>query len=71
MRESSRAITVPLCILALGSIFVGYMGKEFVLSSVMSPIVTNGVKMIPLLFSLLGVSLALFLYVVVAPRGMI
>ena len=71
MRESSIAITVPLCILALGSIFVGYMGKEFVLSSVMSPIVANGVKMIPLLFSLLGVSLALFLYVVVAPRGTI
>ncbi|YP_001031202.1 NADH dehydrogenase subunit 5 (mitochondrion) [Amphimedon queenslandica] len=71
VRESSRAITVPLCILALGSIFVGYIGKEFVLSNVMSPIVANGVKMIPLLFSLLGGSLALFLYVVVAPRGTI
>lgn len=71
MRESSRAITVPLCILAFGSIFVGYIGKEFVLSNVMSPIVANGVKMIPLLFSLLGGSLALFLYVVVAPRGTI
>lgn len=62
---------MPLCLLAFGSIFVGYLGKEFVLSNVMTPIVSNGVKMIPLLFSLLGGSLALFFYVVVAPRGTI
>ncbi len=62
---------MPLCLLAFSSIFVGYLGKEFVLSNVMTPIVSNGVKMIPLLFSLWGGSLALFFYVVVAPRGAI
>ena len=60
--EPSLNITVPLVLLAFGSIFVGYLGKEIVLSNVMSPIVANSVKIIPLLFSLLGAMLSFVVY---------
>ena len=55
-------ITVPLVLLAFGSLFVGYFGKEIFLSNVMSPIVTNSVKTVPLLFSLFGGVLAFVVY---------
>lgn len=60
--EPTLNITGPLVLLALGSIFVGYLGKELVLSNVMSPIVINSVKIIPLFFSLFGGVLAFVVY---------
>nr|YP_001648592.1 NADH dehydrogenase subunit 5 [Xestospongia muta]ABW83899.1 NADH dehydrogenase subunit 5 [Xestospongia muta] len=62
VHEPSLNITIPLVLLAFGSIFVGYLGKEIVLSNVMGPVVTNSVKMIPLLFSLFGGMLAFVVY---------
>ena len=62
VHEPSLSITVPLVLLAWGSIFVGYLGKEIVLSNVVSPIVANSAKIIPLLFSLLGGVLAFVIY---------
>lgn len=44
----------PLLILALGSIFLGYFGKEFALSNIISPIIPDYVKMVPLILSLFG-----------------
>jgi len=41
---------------------VGYLGKELVLSNIISPRISNYVKIIPLLLSLLGVVLALGVY---------
>ena len=54
VHESSLNITFPLLLLAFGSIFVGYLAKEITLSNVIPPIVSNSIKMIPLLFSLFG-----------------
>lgn len=62
VHEPSLNITIPLVLLAFGSIGVGYWAKEIILSNVVPPIVTNGVKMIPLLFSLSGGLLAFVLY---------
>ena len=58
VHKPSLNIAIPLVLLAFGSIFVGYLGKEIVLSNVMGPVVTNSVKMIPLLSSLFGGMLA-------------
>lgn len=62
VHESSLNITFPLLLLAIGSIFVGYLGKEVVLSNIVSPIIANPVKVIPLLFSLFGAFLAFMVY---------
>nr|YP_001648494.1 NADH dehydrogenase subunit 5 [Topsentia ophiraphidites]ABW83856.1 NADH dehydrogenase subunit 5 [Topsentia ophiraphidites] len=60
--EPSKNITIPLLLLALGSIFVGYLAKEAVLSNVIPPIISNTIKIIPLLFSLFGAIFAFSLY---------
>ena len=60
--EPSFNILFPLLLLALGSIFVGYLGKEVILSNVIPPIVSNYVKVAPLILSTLGVFLAIIVY---------
>lgn len=62
IHESSWNITVPLGVLALGSIFVGYLAKEVVIGSVSPPVVPTIVKLIPTIFSLLGAFMALIGY---------
>ena len=62
VHESSWNIIIPLLLLAFGSIFVGYLGKEIILSNVVSPIISNLVKVVPLLLSLLGALLAFIVY---------
>nr|CAD2223006.1 nad5 [Tethya minuta] len=62
VHESSWSIIIPLLLLAFGSIFVGYLGKEIMLSNVVSPIISNLVKVVPLLLSLLGALLAFIVY---------
>lgn len=53
---------VPLLILAFGSVFVGYIGKELALSYVVSPIIPNFTKVLPLLLSLVGGGVAFIVY---------
>ena len=60
--EPSFNILFPLLLLALGSLFVGYLGKEVILSNVIPPIVSNYVKVAPLILSTLGVFLAIIVY---------
>jgi len=60
--EPSKNISIPLFLLAFGSIFVGYLGKEIALLNVIPPIISNIIKIIPLLFSLLGAILAFSIY---------
>ena len=60
--EPSFNILSPLLLLAFGSIFVGYLGKEVILSNVIPPIVSNYVKVVPLILSTLGVFLAIIVY---------
>nr|AND97079.1 NADH dehydrogenase subunit 5 [Tethya sp. XMU02001079] len=62
VEESSWSVVSPLLLLALGSIFVGYLGKEIILSNVVSPVVSNFVKVVPLLFSSMGALLAFIIY---------
>ena len=54
VRDPRWTMTVPLAILAFGSIFVGYWGKEVLVSNILPPILGDEVKRVPLLFSLLG-----------------
>ena len=58
VNESNWNITIPLILLAFGSIFMGYLAKEIVLSSLIPPIISNSIKNIPLLLSLMGAILA-------------
>ena len=60
--ESSLNITFPLLLLAFGSIFVGYLVKEVVLSNTISPVVSNFIKITPFVLSLLGMFLAFIVY---------
>lgn len=60
--EGYWSIVLPLFLLALGSIFVGYLGKELLLSNIIPPIIFNSVKIVPLLLSLLGGLLAFMIY---------
>ena len=60
--EPSFNITFPLLLLAFGSIFVGYLGKEVMLSNVIAPIVSNSVKVVPLILSMLGALLGFVVY---------
>ena len=53
---------VPLLVLAFGSVFVGYIGKELALSYVVSPIIPNFTKVLPLLLSLVGAGFAFIVY---------
>lgn len=62
VHEPSFNIIFPLLLLAFGSIFVGYLGKEVVLSNVIPPIVSNSVKVVPLILSMLGAFLAFMVY---------
>jgi hypothetical protein len=49
-------------LLAFGSIFVGYIGKEIIISNVIPPIVSNFVKVVPLILSMSGGLLAFMGY---------
>ena len=60
VQESSFNIIFPLLLLALGSIFVGYLTKEVVLINSIPPIVDNFIKIIPFVLSLLGIFLPFF-----------
>ena len=60
--ESSLNITLPLLLLAFGSLFAGYLAKEMALSTVIMPIISNSAKIIPLLFSLFGAIFAFIIY---------
>lgn len=62
VHEPSFNIIFPLLLLAFGSIFVGYLGKEVILSNVISPIVSNSVKVVPLILSMLGAFLGFVVY---------
>ena len=62
VHEPSSNIIFPLLLLAFGSIFVGYLGKEMILSNVIPPIIFNSVKVVPLVLSLLGAFLAYMIY---------
>lgn len=62
VHEPSLNITLPLVLLAFGSIFVGYLAKEVALSNVIPPVVSNYIKMTPLLLSLSGAMLAFVVY---------
>ncbi len=62
VHEPSFNIIFPLLLLAFGSIFVGYLGKEVILSNVVPPIISNSVKVVPLVLSMLGVFLAFVIY---------
>ena len=62
VHESSLNIRLPLILLALGSLFVGYLGKEISLSTVIGPIIANSAKLTPLVFSLLGALFAFIIY---------
>jgi NADH:ubiquinone oxidoreductase subunit 5 (subunit L)/multisubunit Na+/H+ antiporter MnhA subunit len=60
--ESDWTITWPLGILAAGSIGLGYLGKEVILSGGIDPIVPGYVQIMPLLLSLLGAIMAYGFY---------
>ena len=60
--ESSLSITFPLLLLGFGSIFVGYLAKEVVLSNIINPVVSNFIKVTPFVLSLLGMFLAFIIY---------
>ena len=62
VHEPSLNIIFPLLLLAFGSIFVGYLGKEVILSNVIPPIVSNSIKVVPLILSLSGAFLAFVIY---------
>lgn len=67
VREPSLTISLPLIVLALLSIFMGFLGKDLILLSINFPVIFNYVKLIPLGLSLLGAFLAYNLY----KRGMV
>nr|YP_009547081.1 NADH dehydrogenase subunit 5 [Halichondria panicea]AYV91359.1 NADH dehydrogenase subunit 5 [Halichondria panicea] len=71
VHESAWNITLPLFLLALGSIFVGYLGKEVVISNVIPPMISNSVKMLPLILSLFGALLAFVIYDRVTRGGVV
>nr|QWT29576.1 NADH dehydrogenase subunit 5 [Stichopathes sp. SCBUCN-8849]WAU48128.1 NADH dehydrogenase subunit 5 [Cirrhipathes cf. anguina LS-2022] len=62
--EGSWNLTLPLILLALGSLFVGYLTKEVLWSfqATLPPIIPISVKLMPVVFSLLGAALAIVLY---------
>nr|YP_009734620.1 NADH dehydrogenase subunit 5 [Sphenopus marsupialis]QIB71214.1 NADH dehydrogenase subunit 5 [Sphenopus marsupialis]WGU50013.1 NADH dehydrogenase subunit 5 [Sphenopus marsupialis] len=62
--EGSWNLTLPLILLALGSIFVGYLTKEALWSfqATLPPIIPISIKLLPVIFSLLGATSAFVLY---------
>ena len=62
VQESSLNIILPLLFLGLGSIFVGYLVKEAIIPHIINPVVSNFIKIIPFVLSLLGIFLAFFMY---------
>ena len=62
--EGSWNLTLPLILLALGSIFVGYLTKEVLWSfqATLPPIIPISIKLLPVIFSLLGATSAFVLY---------
>lgn len=60
--EPSLNTLFPLFLLALGSIFVGYLTKEITLSNIIHPIIPNYIKILPTILSLSGGFCALLLY---------
>lgn len=54
VHEPNGSIVWSLLLLALGSIFLGYFGREFALSPIIPPIIPNYVKTGPVFLSLLG-----------------
>nr|YP_009159665.1 NADH dehydrogenase subunit 5 [Halcampoides purpureus]AKQ50938.1 NADH dehydrogenase subunit 5 [Halcampoides purpureus] len=62
--EGPWNLTLPLILLALGSIFVGYLTKEVVWSfqTTLPPIVPTSIKLMPVIFSLFGAGGAIVLY---------
>lgn len=49
---------------------MGYLGKEAVISNVIPPMISNSVKMLPLILSLLGALMAFLIYARVTRKGM-
>jgi len=62
--EGSWNLTLPLVILALGSIFVGYLTKEVIWSfqTTLPLVIPTSVKLMPVVFSLFGAVTAITLY---------
>nr|URF19448.1 NADH dehydrogenase subunit 5 [Galatheanthemum sp. MT-2020] len=62
--EGSWNLTLPLILLAFGSIFVGYLTKEVVWSFqiTLSPFIPTSIKLMPVIFSLFGAGSAVALY---------
>nr|YP_010868419.1 NADH dehydrogenase subunit 5 [Epizoanthus rinbou]WGU19913.1 NADH dehydrogenase subunit 5 [Epizoanthus rinbou] len=62
--EGSWNLTLPLILLALGSVFVGYLTKEVLWSfqATLPPILPIYIKLLPVIFSLLGATSAFVLY---------
>lgn len=53
---------LPLCLLGAGSIVVGYLMKEAVLCNVVLPKIPEGIKIVPLMLSVLGGTLGFMVY---------
>ncbi len=55
VQESSLNIILPLLLLGLGSIFVGYLAKEAIIPHIINPVVPNYIKILPFVLSLFGI----------------
>nr|QJQ72502.1 NADH dehydrogenase subunit 5 [Trissopathes cf. tetracrada NB-2020] len=62
--EGAWNLTLPLILLALGSLFMGYLTKEVIWSfqATLPPIIPISIKLMPVVLSLLGAALAIVLY---------
>lgn len=60
--ESYWNIGLPLILLACGSLFIGYIIREMMLSNTIFPIIGGLVKTLPLLLSIFGALLAFQVY---------
>ena len=62
VHEPSLSILFSLIVLAFGSVFLGFLAKDLILSSIKFPVISSYVKMIPLGLSLLGALVGYNLY---------
>lgn len=64
VHEGSWNLILPLILLALGSLFVGYLGKEVIWSFqiTLPPIIPVFIKLLPVVLSLGGAVLVIVLY---------
>nr|QBM10202.1 NADH dehydrogenase subunit 5 [Amplexidiscus fenestrafer] len=64
VHEGSWSLVFPLVLLALGSLFVGYLAKEAIWSFqiTISPIVPSSIKLMPVFLSLGGITFVIALY---------